>query len=80
MADDEVTLSGKLKSKLIDSKQKWAEDGRLLTGKTAAPSERLPPGQRKVDTRPVLDLGIQPEIPPMPGACSSMARSKIPSP
>ena len=63
MADDDVTLSGKLKTKLIDSKQKWAEDGRLLTGKTAAPSERLPPGQRKVDTWPVLDLGIQPEIP-----------------
>ena len=62
MADD-VTLFGKLKSKLIDSKQKWAEDGRLLTGKTAAHSQRLPPGQRKVDNWPVLDLGIQPEIP-----------------
>ena len=28
MADDDVTLFGKLKNKLIDSKQKWAEDGR----------------------------------------------------
>ena len=37
MSDDDVTLFGKLKNKLIDSKQKWAEDGRLLTGKTAAP-------------------------------------------
>src|SRR5437660_2087480 len=63
MADDDVTLFGKLKSKLIDSKQKWAEDGRLLTGKTAAHSQRLPPGQRKVENWPVLDLGIQPEIP-----------------
>ena len=36
MADDDVTLFGRLKSKLIDSKQKWAEEGRLLTGKTAA--------------------------------------------
>ncbi|MGE5149979.1 MAG: hypothetical protein ACM3II_07660 [Rhodospirillaceae bacterium] len=60
MADDEdVTLSGKLKDKLIDSKQKWAADGRLLTGKTAAPSERLPPGQRQVENWPVLDLGIK---------------------
>ena len=65
MADDDndVTLSGKLKEKLIDSKQKWAADGRLLTGKTAAHSERLPPGQRRVENWPVLDLGIQPEIP-----------------
>ncbi len=63
MADDDVTLFGKLKSKLIDTKQKWAEDGRLLTGKTAAHSQRLPPGQREVETWPVLDLGVQPEIP-----------------
>lgn len=63
MSDDDVTLSGRLKSKLIDSKQKWAEDGRLLTGQTAAPAQRLPPGQRLVETWPVLDLGIQPEIP-----------------
>ena len=60
---DDVTLFGKLKNKLIDSKQKWAESGRLLTGKTAAHSQRLPPGQRQVENWPVLDLGIQPEIP-----------------
>ena len=61
---DDVTLSGKLKDKLIDSKQKWAADGRLLTGNTAPrDGERLPPGQRRVETWPVLDLGIQPEIP-----------------
>ena len=64
MADDDVTLSGEIKDKLVDSKQKWAEEGRLLTGKSASPSERLPPGQRLVETWPVLDLGIQPEIPP----------------
>ena len=60
---DDFTLFGKLKNKLIDSKQQWAEDGRLLTGKTAAHSQRLPPGQRLVETWPVLDLGVQPEIP-----------------
>ena len=63
MSDDDVTLFGKLKNKLIDSKQKWAESGRLLTGKTAAHAQRLPPGQRQVENWPVLDLGIQPEIP-----------------
>jgi len=63
MSDDDVTLFGKLKGKLIDSKQKWAEEGRLLTGQNAMPSVRLPPGQRKVENWPVLDLGIQPEIP-----------------
>jgi hypothetical protein len=52
MADDDVSPFGKLKSKLVDSKQKWAEDGRLLTGKTAAHARRLPPGQRKVENWP----------------------------
>lgn len=63
MADEEVTLFGKLKSKLIGTKEKWAEEGRLLTGRTAPPADRLPPGQRLVETWPVLDLGIQPDIP-----------------
>jgi len=60
MSEDDVTLFGKLRNKLIDSKQKWAEDGRLLTGETAVHSQRLPPGQRLVGNWPVLDLGIQP--------------------
>src|SRR5215475_4325501 len=63
VSDDDVTLFGKLKSKLIGTKQKWAEEGRLLTGKPAARADRLPPGQRRVETWPVLDLGIQPKIP-----------------
>jgi DMSO/TMAO reductase YedYZ molybdopterin-dependent catalytic subunit len=48
--------------KLIGAKQQWAKDGRLLTGETAAPERRLPPGQRLVKDWPVLDLGIQPDI------------------
>jgi len=49
--------------KLIRSKRRWAEDGRLLTGTTADPETvRLPPGQRLVKDWPVLDLGIQPMI------------------
>lgn len=49
-------------AKLVDSKQKWAGEGRLLTGAPVPPGQRLPPGQREVKNWPVLDLGIQPEI------------------
>src|SRR5215471_13656548 len=47
--------------KLIDSKQRWAREGRLLV---PAPGERrrLPPGQRLVKDWPVLDLGTQPNL------------------
>lgn len=54
-----------VKPKLVESKQRWAREGRLLTGHTARPLEgRLPPGQRQVTNWPVLDLGIQPDVPP----------------
>ena len=53
-------VGGKIKEKLIAAKQKWAAEGRLLTGKTGA--DRLPPGQRLVRDWPVLDLGLHPEI------------------
>jgi DMSO/TMAO reductase YedYZ molybdopterin-dependent catalytic subunit len=62
MADD--TLLGKVKQKLVETKQKWADEGRLLTGRHASPAERLPPGQREVKNWPVLDLGVQPDIAP----------------
>jgi DMSO/TMAO reductase YedYZ molybdopterin-dependent catalytic subunit len=50
------------KSKLIAAKERWAKEGRGLTGKVHATHDRLPPGQRLVTDFPVLDLGIQPEI------------------
>ena len=52
----------KVKAKLIETKRKWASEGRLLTGATAEPVVRLPPGQREVKNWPILDLGIQPEV------------------
>ena len=62
--DDPVELSGKLRDKLIETKQAWARDGRLLTGQTSDPArDRLPPGQTLVKDWPVLDLGIQPDVP-----------------
>jgi DMSO/TMAO reductase YedYZ molybdopterin-dependent catalytic subunit len=60
---EEPTIFGKIKDKLIGKKQEWAETGRGLTGTTATPEQRLPPGQHLVKDWPVLDLGIQPEIP-----------------
>jgi len=55
MSGDGASLFGKLKEKLVESKRRWAADGRLLTG---APDPRrvlrLPPGQRLVTTWPVI--------------------------
>lgn len=50
-------------TKLTTIKQRWAQEGRFLTGHTARPeTERLPPGQHVVTDWPVLDLGMQPEV------------------
>jgi len=61
MADDDVPA---FKDKLIASKERWAREGRLLTGSPDLQHKnRLPPGQREVKNWPVLDLGAQPNIP-----------------
>lgn len=52
------------REKLVARKQEWAREGRLITGTTAPPEQRLPPGQRLVGDFPVLDLGVQPDIRP----------------
>ena len=50
-------------TKLTATKQRWAREGRFLTGRTTRPeAERLPPGQHRVRDWPVLDLGVQPSI------------------
>jgi len=52
-------------TKLTTTKQRWAREGRFLTGHTARPgAERLPPGQHLVTDWPVLDLGMHPAIAP----------------
>ena len=64
MPEDKATPLDKIRAKLVASKQRWAREGRLLTGKPVRPEvERLPPGQRRVETWPVLDLGVQPNVP-----------------
>ncbi|KIZ35090.1 molybdopterin-dependent oxidoreductase, partial [Rhodopseudomonas palustris] len=51
------------KSKLTLSKQRWAREGKFLTGQVARPQEqRLPPGQHLTRDWPVLDLGLSPQI------------------
>jgi DMSO/TMAO reductase YedYZ molybdopterin-dependent catalytic subunit len=50
-------------SKLTRTKQRWAREGKFLTGRVARPeSDRLPPGQHLVKDWPVLDLGEEPNI------------------
>ncbi len=59
----DISLIGQIRDKLIGRKQDWSREGRGLTGTTAPPAQRLPPGQRLVTDWPVLDLGVQPEVP-----------------
>jgi DMSO/TMAO reductase YedYZ molybdopterin-dependent catalytic subunit len=53
------------KDRYIAAKQKWAE--KQLAGgfqpRAVATTDRLPPGQKLTTGFPVLDLGVQPEIP-----------------
>jgi DMSO/TMAO reductase YedYZ molybdopterin-dependent catalytic subunit len=54
-----------IKDKLVRSKEQWAAEKRLITGRPdLGHVERLPPGQREVKTWPVLDLGVQPDVKP----------------
>ncbi|HVZ69239.1 MAG TPA: sulfite oxidase-like oxidoreductase [Rhizomicrobium sp.] len=63
--DEKPGLIGQIKEKLIRSKEKWAEEGRLLTGRPdMGHVNRLPPGQKLVTNWPVLDLGVQPQVKP----------------
>lgn len=58
--DEDKTPS---ESKLTQTKQRWAREGRFLTGRHARPdTERLPPGQHLTQVWPVLDLGFTPNI------------------
>lgn len=71
MSDDDIPLTGKIKNKLIATKEQWAREGRGLTGRPPDSNQpRLPPGQRLVRDWPVLDLGIQPDVSPKTWAFS----------
>jgi DMSO/TMAO reductase YedYZ molybdopterin-dependent catalytic subunit len=50
-------------TKLTQTKSRWAELGKFLTGTTSRPEEsRLPPGQHLVKNWPILDLGQTPNV------------------
>lgn len=60
---DDPTILGAIRQKLVEAKQRWAREGRLLTGQSdPARQRRLPPGQREVSDWPVLDLGVVPNL------------------
>ena len=52
MADDDVEITGKIRDKLIERKQDWARDGRLLTGAIGGP------GQGPASARPAAGKGL----------------------
>jgi DMSO/TMAO reductase YedYZ molybdopterin-dependent catalytic subunit len=53
------------KDRYIEAKQKWAEKQKSLgrTARAVRSVDRLPPGQKLTTGFPVLDLGVQPNIP-----------------
>lgn len=53
------------KERYIAAKQKWAEKQKPagVTARAVASADRLPPGQKLTTGFPVLDLGVQPDIP-----------------
>jgi DMSO/TMAO reductase YedYZ molybdopterin-dependent catalytic subunit len=53
------------KERYISAKEAWAakQVAKGVRARTEAASERLPPGQKLTTGFPVLDLGIQPDIP-----------------
>lgn len=52
-------------ARYVEAKQKWAEKQRArgVVPRAERSSERLPPGQRLTASFPILDLGVQPEVP-----------------
>ena len=65
-------------SKLTQTKSRWAELGKFLTGMTSRPEDsRLPPGQHLVKNWPILDLARPPMSLERIGASTSPAPSSI---
>lgn len=53
------------KARYIEAKEKWAAKQRAggFRPRDVAATDRLPPGQKLTTAFPVLDLGVQPEVP-----------------
>lgn len=52
-------------ARYVEAKQKWAEKqkARGVTARAVRTTDRLPPGQKLTQGFPVLDLGVQPDVP-----------------
>ena len=73
MAEERDGLAGKARRKLVESKERWAREGRLLTGRAARPeAERLPPGQRRVRPGRCWISASSPTSPASAGGLPSM--------
>ncbi|MGE5502986.1 MAG: sulfite oxidase-like oxidoreductase [Actinomycetota bacterium] len=62
MADDDRSIGGRIRDKLVATKEAWAREGRRPQGREPGSGRPVPPGQRLVGDFPVLDLGIQPNL------------------
>jgi DMSO/TMAO reductase YedYZ molybdopterin-dependent catalytic subunit len=65
LASSAGTVAVMSKERYIEAKQKWAEKqkARGVQAHAVPSGDRLPPGQKLTSGFPVLDLGVQPEIP-----------------
>ena len=61
---DETSAGPKVRGRIAETKQRWAQSGRFLTGESRPAEERLPPGQHLVTNWPILDLGTRPQVAP----------------
>ena len=52
-----------MKESYIAAKERWARKMAGQARPAARSTDRLPPGQRQVHNFPVLDLGVQPDVP-----------------
>lgn len=54
-----------MKERLVSAKERWAEKQKAagFQPRAAPAAGRLPPGQHVTESFPVLDLGIQPDVP-----------------
>lgn len=55
--------SPSVKHAYVAAKERWARKMAGVEKPAVRSEERLPPGQHRVENFPVLDLGVQPEIP-----------------
>lgn len=59
------TSTPSARPKFLEAKNRWATEGKGLTGEVASPTPgRLPPGQHLVRDFPVVDLGTRPHVAP----------------